>query len=189
MLSSAPVDCELGGVEGHKSGVPADGALQAFWRKDRNGAVYRRRRRNAVEAMPGRKGTGRKVSGGGKARQNKDHRRVSQRGIVKGRWDDICTAQLMSEVIQGRPTKDVLAEKTQLDPDKPGLGQFYCVACARYCINQQALDDHSATAKHRRRLRMLTTEPAYSHQEANAAAGRGAPVTFATPLLPMLGTD
>jgi bud site selection protein 20 len=95
----------------------------------------------------------------------------------------------MSELFQGRPTKDVLAEKTQLDPDKPGLGQYYCVACARYCINQQALDDHSATAKHRRRMRMLTTEPAYSHQEANAAAGRGAPITFATPLLPMSGTE
>jgi len=121
----------------------------------------------------GKRGTGRKVSGGGKNRCNKDHRRVSQRGIVKGRWDDICTAELTTEVMQGRLTKDVLAEKKALDPDKPGLGQYYCVACARYCVNQQALDAHCKQAKHRRRLKMLTTEPAYSHSEASAAAGKG----------------
>ena len=122
----------------------------------------------------GSRGTGRKVSGGGKNRTNKDHRRVSQRGIVKSRWDDICSAQLIpNTIIDGRPQCDVVAEKVALDPDKPGLGQYYCIACARYCVSQQALDDHQKTTKHRRRLRMLTTEPVYTHAEANAAAGKG----------------
>ena len=124
--------------------------------------------------MVKKKGTGRKMKGGGKSRQNKDHRRVSQRGIVKGRWDDICAAELNPDaVIEGRPQADVVANKTELDPDKPGLGQFYCVACCRYCINQKALEDHNATAKHRRRLKTLLTETPYSQAEAAAAAGRG----------------
>jgi hypothetical protein len=120
------------------------------------------------------RGTGRKVKGGGKARQNKDHRRVSQRGIVKGRWDDICAAELQPEAfIQGRPQTEVVADKTAIDPDKPGLGQNYCVACAKYFITAKALEDHSKQPKHRRRLKMLLTEKPYSHAEANAAAGRG----------------
>ena len=122
----------------------------------------------------GRRGTGRKVKGGHKNRTNRDHRRVSQRGIVKGRWDDIVAAELQpGTMIQGRPQEDVVAEKKALDPDKPGLGQHFCVACARYCISAAALEQHERSAKHRRRLKMLLTETPYSHAEANAAAGRG----------------
>ena len=114
------------------------------------------------------------MKGGGKSRMNRDHRRVSQRGIVKGRWDDICAAELQSDaIIQGRSQAQVIAEKMALDADKPGLGQFYCVACCKYCVNQKALDDHNQTAKHRRRLKMLLTEKPYSQAEAAAAAGRG----------------
>ena len=66
-----------------------------------------------------------------------------------------------------------LGEKTEVDPDKPGLGQFYCVACARYMINQAAFDDHTRQTKHKRRLKMLKTTKPYSHAEASAGAGRG----------------
>mmetsp|Transcript_13179 Transcript_13179/g.28048 ORF Transcript_13179/g.28048 Transcript_13179/m.28048 type:complete len:131 (+) Transcript_13179:295-687(+) len=110
---------------------------------------------------------GRKVSGGGKASTNKDHRTL-KRTIYKGRWDDICAEQLLPENVEA-----VLAKQTAVDPDKPGLGQFYCIACSRYYISAKALQEHSATTKHRRRLKMLTTEKPYSHKEANAAAGRG----------------
>ena len=100
---------------------------------------------------------------------------ASRRGVVKGRWDDIVAKELQTDaVIQGRPQAEVMKDKTALDPDKPGLGQFYCVACCRYCISQKALDDHQRTSKHKRRLKMLLTEEPYSHAEANAAAGRGA---------------
>ena len=123
----------------------------------------------------GSRGTGRKVKGGGKSRTNFDHRKASRRGIVKARWDDICAAELQTgTMIQGRPQEDVVADKTALDPDKPGLGQFYCVACATYYINQKALDDHNKSSKHKRRLKRLLTEKPYSHAEATAAAGKGA---------------
>merc|ERR1711918_178886 len=81
---------------------------------------------------------------------------ASRRGIVKGRWDDIVAAELRTDaVINGRPQTEVIKEKKALDPDKPGLGQFYCVSCCRYCISQRALDDHERTSKHKRRLKML----------------------------------
>ena len=125
--------------------------------------------------MVRKKGTGRKVSGGGKSRTNKDHRMASRRGIVKGRWDDIVAKELKSDaVIQGRPQAEVVAEKTALDTDKPGLGQFYCIACTKYFINERALECHNKEKSHKRRLKTLLTETPYSHAEANAGAGRGA---------------
>lgn len=118
---------------------------------------------------------GRSVKGGGKSRTGKDFRRASQRGIVKGRWDDICAAELDAEAfVQGKPSAEVVQAKTELDVDKPGLGKFYCIACAKYFISQKALSDHQSEKKHKRRLKMLLTEKPYSHAEANAGAGRGA---------------
>ena len=110
---------------------------------------------------------GRKVKGG--TRKPKPHAPVGNT-IHKHRWDDICADEL-------RPERRavVLAQKTKPDPDLPGMGQHYCVACARYCVSAQALEAHCRTAKHRRRERMLTTETPYSHAEANAAAGRAPP--------------
>lgn len=104
---------------------------------------------------------------------------LSSRLLSYRRWDDIIQAELGNNLkedgtIQGRPAADVVKEKTALDPDKPGLGQYYCVACARYCISAKALADHQSQKKHKRRLKTLLTEKPYSHAEANAAAGRGA---------------
>ena len=112
---------------------------------------------------------GRKVKGGGKSRTNKDHRHL-RHTIYKHRWDDICADQLKPHNLSR-----VVAEKKQLDPDKLGLGQYYCVACAKYFISDKAMAEHCGTVKHKRRLKTLTTEEAYSHSEANAAAGRAAP--------------
>jgi hypothetical protein len=123
----------------------------------------------------GSRGTGRKVSGGGKSRQNMDHRHQYRRGIVKGRLDDIVAKELQVDTtIQGRSQADVIADKTVLDPDKPGLGQFYCISCCKYCISQKALDEHNRQKSHKRRLKMLLTETPYSHAEATAGAGKGA---------------
>ena len=138
------------------------------------------------------RGDGGKKGGGGKGRANKDHRlHCSVRTIHKHRWDDICAEELKAENYEG-----VLAQKTQLDADKPGLGQHYCVACrsvpapwpstpaaphhtsatrSRYYISEKALEEHQASAKHKRRLKTLTTQPVYNHAEANAAAGRAPP--------------
>ena len=119
--------------------------------------------------MAKRRGTGRKVKGGGKSRTNYDHRHPSSRRINKGRWDDIVQSELRPERIAS-----VIALRTAVDPDLPGLGQFYCVSCAKYCISQKALDDHQRQTKHKRRLKTLLTTKPYSHAEAAAGAGKGA---------------
>ena len=118
---------------------------------------------------------GRGMKGGRKSTTNKNFRIASRRGVVKHRWDDIVAQELQpGAVIGGRPQEEVIKDKVRIDPDKPGLGQFYCVACCRYCISQKALDDHQSTSKHKRRLKTLLTEKPYSHAEAMAGAGKGA---------------
>lgn len=58
------------------------------------------------------------------------------------------------------------------DLDKPGSAQFYCIHCARYFINDQALQDHFRTKVHKRRLKALELEP-YTVEDSERAAGLG----------------
>ncbi|XP_014250541.1 zinc finger protein 593 homolog [Cimex lectularius] len=73
---------------------------------------------------------------------------------------------------------DLQAEKAsqllnqEVDPDKAGDAQFYCLHCARYFIDQHALDDHFKTKVHKRRLKALELEP-YTIEESERAAGHG----------------
>jgi len=60
------------------------------------------------------------------------------------------------------------------DEDLPGLGQFLCVACARYFIDAHTLAEHEKTKKHRMRVKELKVKP-YSIAEAEWAAGMGPP--------------
>ena len=60
----------------------------------------------------------------------------------------------------------------KIDYDKAGLGQFYCVHCAKDFIDTHAFKDHVKSKVHKRRLHALKTEP-YTIEEANRAAGMG----------------
>merc|ERR1712236_189193 len=86
---------------------------------------------------------------------------------------------------QGPRTKDLdqidvdLDENTvggllqqNIDYEKAGLGQFYCVHCAKDFIDTHAFKDHIKSKPHKRRLHALKTEP-YTIEEANRAAGLG----------------
>ncbi|CDH58657.1 bud site selection-related protein [Lichtheimia corymbifera JMRC:FSU:9682] len=61
-----------------------------------------------------------------------------------------------------------------LDPDKPGLGQNYCIECARHFITEAAFKEHIRGKLHKKRLKQLKEEP-YTQAEADAAAGLGKP--------------
>ncbi|KAI9312897.1 hypothetical protein BX666DRAFT_1865448 [Dichotomocladium elegans] len=61
-----------------------------------------------------------------------------------------------------------------IDPDKPGLGQNYCVECARHFISRDALSEHLRGKTHKKRVKLLKEEP-YTQAEADAAAGLGKP--------------
>ncbi|XP_023717196.1 zinc finger protein 593 homolog [Cryptotermes secundus] len=71
--------------------------------------------------------------------------------------------------------KEENAEKLlnqEIDLDKPGNAQFYCLHCARYFISEQALKEHFRTKVHKRRLKALELEP-YTIEESERAAGKG----------------
>lgn len=57
-----------------------------------------------------------------------------------------------------------------LDETKPGLGQYYCIECAKYCETQPALDRHTKSKVHKRRAKELLKRP-YTNLEAEAASG------------------
>ncbi|XP_011495746.1 PREDICTED: zinc finger protein 593 homolog [Ceratosolen solmsi marchali] len=60
----------------------------------------------------------------------------------------------------------------EVDLDKPGAAQYYCIHCARYFINERALQDHFATKVHKRRLKALELEP-YTIEDSERASGKG----------------
>ncbi|ORZ18114.1 hypothetical protein BCR42DRAFT_413180 [Absidia repens] len=71
-----------------------------------------------------------------------------------------------------KPENAIKLKSQKVDTDLPGLGQFYCVECARHFINQGALDIHNRGKLHKRRVKKLQDEP-YTQEEADAAAGLG----------------
>ncbi|XP_020300807.1 zinc finger protein 593 homolog [Pseudomyrmex gracilis] len=60
----------------------------------------------------------------------------------------------------------------ELDFDRAGAAQFYCVHCARYFISDVALKSHFLSKPHKRRLKALELEP-YTIEDSERAAGKG----------------
>lgn len=54
--------------------------------------------------------------------------------------------------------------------DLPGLGQYYCIECAKWFESEHSLVTHRKGSTHRRRLKALKDEP-YTQKEAEAAIG------------------
>lgn len=60
----------------------------------------------------------------------------------------------------------------EVDLEKPGFAQFYCIHCAKYFIDDHSMQSHFRTKVHKRRMKALELEP-YSLEEAERAAGQG----------------
>lgn len=58
----------------------------------------------------------------------------------------------------------------KFDEYKPGLGQHYCIPCAKYYESSEALKSHQKSKVHKRAIRALRFGP-YTKEEANAAGG------------------
>ncbi|KAI1003517.1 hypothetical protein K3495_g4693 [Podosphaera aphanis] len=54
--------------------------------------------------------------------------------------------------------------------DLPGLGQFYCIECAKWFESENNMTSHQKGSTHKRRVKALKDEP-YSQKEAEAAVG------------------
>ena len=59
----------------------------------------------------------------------------------------------------------------EVDDDLPGLGQFYCLHCAKHFADQVTLDNHKKSRPHKRRLKDVA-QPKYTQEEAERGAGK-----------------
>ncbi|KAK6536401.1 Bud site selection protein 20 [Arthrobotrys megalospora] len=78
--------------------------------------------------------------------------------------------QISSDILHPRRLEQHLS--TLPLEELPAFGQLYCTPCAKFLESQHALAHHQRSKPHKKRLKLLT-EPAYSHEEANAAIGQG----------------
>ncbi|KAM0793865.1 C2H2 finger domain protein [Usnea florida] len=70
-----------------------------------------------------------------------------------------------------RSTKHLNQQKSAKPATElPGLGQFYCLECAKWFEAEHGLLQHRKGKNHKRRVRALRLEP-YSQKEAEAAVG------------------
>ncbi|VDD94453.1 unnamed protein product [Enterobius vermicularis] len=71
-----------------------------------------------------------------------------------------------------RPEKVAKLMNQEIDLDLPGNGQFYCIECSRYFIDEGAVNKHKSSKGHRQRVKALQ-EPPYTQKEAELAGGIG----------------
>ncbi|TYJ55762.1 hypothetical protein B9479_003539 [Cryptococcus floricola] len=106
----------------------------------------------------------------GRLRRSRTHH--ARRDVHRAARTRVRTKDLDQIEMDLRPTNRSKLEKQPIDEDKPGLGQHYCVECAKYYESDLALKNHTKSKVHRRRLKDLK-EPAYTIGESERAAGLG----------------
>jgi bud site selection protein 20 len=57
------------------------------------------------------------------------------------------------------------------DVDLPGFGQHYCIQCARHFLSKETYEVHAKTKLHKKRVKVLKNDIAYSQKEAELAVG------------------
>lgn len=100
----------------------------------------------------------------GNPAKNKASYRAKRTRNYKRDADQIVFEDLVPEVTQAllnQPMQEELA----------GLGQHYCVTCARYFISENAIVLHRKTKEHKKRFKIVTKEEPYSIEEAERAGG------------------
>ncbi|KAJ2492691.1 hypothetical protein GGI11_009059, partial [Coemansia sp. RSA 2049] len=101
----------------------------------------------------------------GRKRMHCNNKELHHKYKTKRRMKDL--DQIQEDL---RPENKARLLNQELEEDLPGLGQFYCVECSKYFVDEQARRVHRRSREHKRRLRDLK-DPAYTQKEAEAAAG------------------
>ena len=70
-----------------------------------------------------------------------------------------------------KPQNMVKLQNQPLDENLPGLGQHYCLFCARYFIDKNSLDTHFKTKEHKKRLKRTKEEP-YTIEDSKRYGGQ-----------------
>ncbi|KAI0306048.1 hypothetical protein B0F90DRAFT_1695613 [Multifurca ochricompacta] len=103
-----------------------------------------------------------------RSRTHKAQRDVHRASRTRARTRDLDQIQL----IDLDPKNRAKLEAQELDHEKPGLAQHYCVECAKYYETDSALRSHWKSKIHKRRCKTLK-EPVYTIEESERAAGLG----------------
>ena len=69
-----------------------------------------------------------------------------------------------------QPQNIVKLQKQPLDENLPGLGQHYCVSCAKYFVEENSLKSHTKSKEHKKRVKRLK-EPAYTIKDSKIYGG------------------
>ena len=70
-----------------------------------------------------------------------------------------------------QPQNIIKFDKLEIDEDLPGLGQFYCIFCAKYFISKAVLENHYKTKEHKKRVK-ATKEKPYTIEDSKLFAGK-----------------
>ncbi|KAH6565799.1 hypothetical protein BSLG_006170 [Batrachochytrium salamandrivorans] len=101
----------------------------------------------------------------GRKRQHHCIRDVKRAARTRARTKD------MDQIFEDMTKPTEFFTVVPLDTDLPGMGQNYCIQCARHFITEDALTVHRGTKLHKKRVKVLATETAYTQKDAELAAG------------------
>ncbi|KAL3418025.1 C2H2 finger domain-containing protein [Phlyctema vagabunda] len=78
----------------------------------------------------------------------------------------------LDQIIEDMRSPKHLEQHKSLKPaeDLPGLGQFYCIECAKFFEGENSLVTHYKGKTHKRRVKALKEGP-YTQKDAEAAIG------------------
>mmetsp|Transcript_5805 Transcript_5805/g.9969 ORF Transcript_5805/g.9969 Transcript_5805/m.9969 type:complete len:109 (-) Transcript_5805:152-478(-) len=91
-----------------------------------------------------------------------ENKRAKRKRVVEARAVDQIYEDLRDPRRQSQP----------IDDDLLGLGQHYCIHCAKYFGTAEVLTNHYKTKAHKKREKILKEKP-YSQEDADRAAGMG----------------
>lgn len=66
-----------------------------------------------------------------------------------------------------------LENPSKLDPEKAGLGAYYCIPCDRHFPSESDRNVHQCSKLHKRRVKKVAEEEPYTNDEAYRAVGIG----------------
>ncbi|CAD8132125.1 unnamed protein product [Paramecium octaurelia] len=96
----------------------------------------------------------------GNSAKNKQHHRMLKTKSYKRAND-----QIHDDI---KPQNIQRWQNQPIDETLPGLGQYYCVSCARYFVNEESIKKHQISKQHKKQEKRVKEKP-YTHMEAEQA--------------------